>query len=217
MQDGIDYVMRVAPSAYGGTVKARLQQAKLIDETGDKDKAADLLRETQEALLRLQDQKGFLAQFVVHERVWFYLSHGDPKTAVQLLEQPELTKQIGKPVNALALDYAWALLLGERVDEGVRQMHLASYVPARPRNAVQRILGLQPPRPQLIRALDMAYALVQAGRLTEASSLPNKGSCQAVARQQPDATWGRLQSDLLKRTATLVCPLEKPKPSSPRS
>jgi hypothetical protein len=218
LQDGIDSVMRAAPDAFKGTIAARLQQAKLIDETGAKDKAESVLKEIQQNTQIIQDRTLYELETVVHERVWFYLSYDDSKTAVQILEQPELEKLIKRPLGTLAADYAWALLIAGRIDAGVTQMRLASYAPPfRQLTRPQRLLGMKPPKPQLIRDLDMAHALVQAGQLTEASALTTAVSCHGLTRTPPDGLrWLQRQTDLLKRTAILVCSQEQMQPAKPR-
>jgi hypothetical protein len=216
LEGGIESVMRVAPDAFAGTITARLQQAKLVDEAGEKDRAEVLLRETQQKYQSIPGQKVYQLEAIVHERVWFHLSYGEAKTAVQILEQPELEKLIKTPLGRLASDYAWALLIADRIDEGVNQMRLASYTASRELTTLQRLLGMTPPQPQLIRNLDMAHALVLAGRLTEASALSTAGSCFGLTMRAPGVRWQQIQTDQLKRTAILFCSQEQMQPVKPR-
>jgi hypothetical protein len=209
LEDGIAGVMRIAPDAFGGTVAARLQQARLIDESGDQQRAGRLLEELQARAQGLMARKPSLLESIGHERVWFHLSHGEPDAALRILKEPQFAGLVANPLNTLASDHAWALIIAGRFEEGADRMRLASYAPPRELSAAQRLLGVRAPVPLLVRPLDMAHALVEAGKLTEASSVATSAACKALGRGRATG-WQKLKNDLLKRTAILVCPLEEP-------
>ena len=197
LQEDIDRVMHLAPNATAPITWARLHQARAIDKTGNQAKALALLDALQKSA------SGFETNLITRAKAWFYISHGDANEALNVLERSFSVEHLSIQHSTIKKDYAWALLFAGRLDEGVQHMHLASYVaPA---------LAAPEKEAILTQPLDMAYALIKAGRRGEARSLINEQTnwaCGSVSDELGfwDIPWQEPYYAALNEAAALVCP-----------
>lgn len=206
-----DHVVSLAPSAFNGTVTTRLRAAEAYDLAGDTGRALALLDDLDG---RLGSECDSGRRQLVLARAWYHIAHGQEAQAVQFIETSLCAGEVQRFYSSVASDYAWALLAAGRVGEGVEQMRRASYAEPFIPTLRQRLRGVRARAPRLIRPLDMAYALRQAGRPQEARALIDKHTrwaCRRSARLEAEP-WQELKQTALDATASEICPAEKCKP-----
>jgi len=206
-------IEQLAPSAFPGTIPARLREAEALDQAGDTARAQTLLLALRERALDLADEERWRADEVIRAQAWLRIAQGQAKEAVTLLEAAPDGQRIMRGKDALARDYAWALLEAGRTQEGLERMRVAShgrpYVPS----MVDRLLGRRNRPAPLRDPLDLAAALIRAGRTAEAKGLldqRSQWSCMRASEEYnehvPSDPWQRGRDQELHRVAKAICP-----------
>ncbi len=212
LREAIAQVMQLAPSAYGGTIEARIRVAEAVDLSGEADRALAMLNAEKDTAEMRACRCG--KNPLLHPHVWFLISHDRASHAVTLLQRPEYAEDVKRPGSELALDYAWALLSANRISEGVEQMRLAAYDERAQPGFTHRLSGVPTYSPNhLIYPLDMMHALRQAGRTDEARTLmteETRWACKKEYRNPDDPAvrlWERVRFKLLRQAAVAACPV----------
>jgi Zn-dependent protease len=211
MRAAIDWAERLAPGARAATVPARLRLAEAVDDGGDAPGARARLAQLRQLAETDADCRGEL-RGVLRAQAWFAVDHQAPGAAAALLEAGAASESAVPGTTGLALDYAWALLLSGRTDEGLARMRGAAYLPAFEPDLLQRLQGAQRRESRLAAPMDLAFALRRAGRGEEArallAALP-AWQCNAVRngelRYEARDPWQRERDRFLRETADALC------------
>jgi Zn-dependent protease len=208
----VERVEKLAPGTFSGTIAARLREAEAIDEGGDPDRARAMLAALRERALASDDCR-CQAREVVRAQAWFHIAHDQAARAVALLESSPYGEGIRRRSDSLSLDYAWALLEAGRTADGLDWMQAASYTKACRPSLLQRLWGARGRPARLRYPLDLAYALMQADRPTDAHRLmdnSNRWSCwradDEVAETWLSQPWQETKDAELNKVAKAACP-----------
>ncbi len=227
LRAAIDATRARAPGALPGTFEAELRYVEAIDEAGETTRAAALLDRLREASIGVDSCECALRE-VVRARAWFELAHGWPDRALAALAAPPLSLGPESGDARLRLDYAWALLYAGRIPEGLEAMLRATRLAAR-RPAPSSATPSAPPAtaqdtpPRYRQPLDLAAALVRAGRDDEARSLVRASERMVCFRARgayeprPAAPWQSAHEAELVQTARALCPAEEAGGASART
>jgi Zn-dependent protease len=184
LRGALERVSLLWPANVQAMAPYRISLAAIIARTGDAGAALSELQALRAELAGAQAPPAILAK-AIRAEAWYYIDLQRPQQAVALLEQA-MSTDVQTIREELVTTYAWALLFAGETGPAEQQMRTAAYAPQPPLTFLQNALGRKQRR-QLVRPLDLAYAMIKANKATEAARLVSKEAPWAC--QQGAAPW----------------------------
>lgn len=212
LHETVNWAEHISPKDLSSTIDVRL---RLLEAQDLLLKQPNMVRE---ALLDLRrraehdDQCRCSVRSIIRAQAWFHVTHNELPQALTVIKTSPYMKSILEQQDDLSLDYGWMLLLNGQIQAGISMIKAAAYSKAYEPTLKDRLQGECPWPAEMLKPLDLRYALQQENQIDELKNLfkasPPIFECDASQSGNLYTSkfpWQQKREELLQHIAKTYC------------